>query len=356
MPPFGGMELTDRLLESALRVGNSSIAQEPGGIMQSQNVAEYKVIREDLDRVRNCMTTYVGYVILGSGPAFGFLANRASDQNAQLAMGFAAMLLCIISVLILFLLSYKFTSHNRYAGYSKLLMHERFENWPLLAGDIFLWEICLDKLRAFDSDRTKLQELLKYCEHVGNSIRVIGNLKKMVEPYSGPHPKIDNSRWYKGWPLLLFNSRDRSGSWRLPLYLARIFGIIDVTFISFAVYFLCSAVGSRFFALGVCCLGLLLVVLLTLWIIFVSRLERQMRGSETVEAFCCKFVPIRLQLLIEINCNRSVGYRLIGTSLNQDANLRSANTENNLANRINLEVDCDVSRESFPTPSRLLKN
>jgi hypothetical protein len=279
--------------------------------MQPQNVDEYKAIREELARLRNCMTSYVGFVVLGSAPAFGFLADKATDYKQHLAMAIVAILLSIIAVLILFLLSYKFTSHNRYAGYSKLLAHERFEG-PESPKDIFLWEICLDKLRAWECEAGRANEFDYW-----KGIKQWHIVQKPVDDaYKDQRDRVEN--WYqrRGWGLLAFGGRDTSGSWRLPLYESRIFGAISLAFVVFAAYFLKSAINPPFFSNAVGSLGFWIVIalcalLITLWAKFVSKLDRQMRGNETVEAFCCKFLPIRVQLLHELNFEK---YSLIGLS------------------------------------------
>jgi hypothetical protein len=283
--------------------------------MQAQNVEEYKAIREELARVRNCVTSYVGFVILGAGPAFGFLAGKTADKTSNLAMGFASVLLAILSTLVLFLLSYKFTSHNRYAGYSKLLTHERFNPNAELDHDIFFWEICIDKLRATDCDRDRWESHLRYCEKNRNSIPNVPGLDKVIKRYSGPAPTKDKRAWLKGWPLLFSGSRENTGSWKLPLYIARIFGTINLAFVVFAVIFFLRSFryGDGDFRSEHLALVSLFPVFILLWMAFISKLYRQMLGSETVEAFCRKFVPIRLRLLRELN--EAVGYNLIGTML-----------------------------------------
>lgn len=283
--------------------------------VQTQNVSEYKAVREELDRVRNCVTSYVSFVVLGSGPAFAFLAGKAADKQPNLAMGFASILLGIVATLVLFLLSYKFTSHNRFAGYSKLLTHERFDPAAQVDPEIFFWEICLDKLRASDSDEEKYKELIKYCQENKTSIPTIPDLQTMVEPYSGPSPEKNKWAVLKGWPLMFF-MLEESGSWKLPLYIARIFGAVTLGFVTFAVTF--SRRSFQFSDLRVehYCFLALAAILMILWFEFVSKLYRQMLGSETVEAFCRKFVPIRLRLLRELNS--AIGYGLIGVSISKE--------------------------------------
>ena len=283
--------------------------------MQAQNVEEYKAIRDELARVRSCITSYVSFVVLGSGPAFAFLAGKTSDKPSYVAMGFAAILLAILSTLVLFLLSYKFTSHNRYAGYSKLLTHERFSSTIIGEDKIFFWEICIDKLRATDSSKTRWKTLLSYCAKNRKCIPEIPNLRLLVKRFSGPHPTKDKCAWIRGWWLLLSWSRENSGSWKLPLYIARIFGTLVVAYVVFAVIFLLRSVRHRDFGSEHYALLSLFPVLLALWMMFITKLFRQVRGSEKVEAFCRKFTPFRIMLLRELDAN--VKYSLIGASLSE---------------------------------------
>src|SRR5947207_3774565 len=142
--------------------------------MQQQNVAEYKLIREDMGRIRTCTTSYMGFVILGSGSAFWYLGSKAFEKQTDFSTGVIAMLISILSTLILFLLSYKFTSHNRYAGYSKLLTHERYDTEALIGKNFFCWEICVDIVRAWAFDTPKLMEDLAA---LGDCVPPINNLE-----------------------------------------------------------------------------------------------------------------------------------------------------------------------------------
>jgi len=280
--------------------------------MQSQNLAEYKAVREELAHVRSCITTYVRYVVMGSAPAFWFLAGRTSERPSGLGMSFSAILLSLGSMLILFLLSYKFTSYNRYAGYGKLLTHEHFESKnparsvsSLLDKCVFYWEISVDRLRAADCDSTVFQDLLAFC----SQLSIPGfELHEVI----GAMSKRDRLGWLKGWALIFSCSREKSGSWKLPLYIARIFGAINLVLIFFAGYFLFAGNVYQRSPFGFSAILMLLVLLMALWEVFVAKLYKQMLGSETVEAFCCRFTPIRAQLLTEISAD--LEYKLRGVS------------------------------------------
>ncbi len=79
--------------------------------MQAENVAEYLEIRKELAALKDCITRYVGFVLVGSAAAVWGLAGRSSDgEPVQIAMALASIFLCLISICVLFLLSYKFSS------------------------------------------------------------------------------------------------------------------------------------------------------------------------------------------------------------------------------------------------------
>ncbi|HMC32299.1 MAG TPA: hypothetical protein VKL99_15805 [Candidatus Angelobacter sp.] len=294
--------------------------------MQAQNVKEYKAIREELAKVRSCITSYVSFVVLGSAPAFGFLASTLSKDSSYLAMGFASGLLGLVTALVLFLLSYKFTSCNRYAGYTKLLAHESFKSEQLSDKAIFLWEICVDRLRATDCYEGEWKTRLKYCEANRHYIPDIEDLASLVAPYSGPSPSKDRKAWL--YVLWLPISWKRENSWQLPLYLARIFGTIILAFLVFGIMFLVRSVKTSHLShlhvehIALICL---FVAVILLWLTFVAKLYRQLRGSETVEAFCRKFLPIRLELLRDLKAKDEEKdpqkprdgffYRLVGTTV-----------------------------------------
>lgn len=48
--------------------------------MQKQNIREYELARKELFDIRNCITTYVGFVIGGSGVAFMGITLLSNDR------------------------------------------------------------------------------------------------------------------------------------------------------------------------------------------------------------------------------------------------------------------------------------
>jgi hypothetical protein len=275
--------------------------------MQAENVEEYKGIRTELLSLKNCITTYVGFVVGGAATAFWGLAGKVGETGDQrLAMAFASTLLAISITLVLRLLSYKFRSHNRYAGYSKLLAHERYLQGDRNPEHLLCWEICVDRQR--DSDLHP-KRLLDYCGEPTNAVPPIGNLRASLENYCGPTRTADQGAWTKGLRLMIFSGPEQSGSWQFPLYVARVFAALDLVFIGFAVFFLTT---SKAGALAWTAFVVLFAFFMVMWVVFGRDLARLMLGSETVDAYCWKFVPIRAEFLRSLN--PSVQYRLIGVA------------------------------------------
>lgn len=272
--------------------------------MQAQNVAEYQEIRKELAALKECITTYVGFVLVGSAAAvWGLAVNTSGVGPRHMAMALASILLAWVSVLVLFLLSYKFTSHNRCAGYCKLLMHEELEGGYPLAKDLFLWEICVDRLRASHFDKGLLRE---YCREVKMWTFGVENLEERVCRYLAPKEKFPASlkkglaKSFAGVWLLLVGSGEKSGSWKFPVYVSRIFAAIDAILVSFAAFFLYTA--DHFGWLRTLVIALF-CLLAGAWIKFLAKLYDQMAATEMVESFCWRFVPIRARLLHEFDVN-----------------------------------------------------
>ena len=275
--------------------------------MQKQNVEEYAGLRSELGALKSCITTYVGFVAAGSATAFWGLAGKFTSAEAErTAMALAAVLLAVVSTFVLLLLSYKFSSHNRYAGYSKLLTHERFGETRIDV-PIVCWEICVDRVRESDRDHAAV---LRYCEAAGRAIAGATNLRAEVERVSGPAPVANRRAAWRGLAILLGISREHSASWHFPVYVGRIFAAINGLFLMFALLLIRSRLETLDWTLAtiVSCVGLLIL----LWIGFAIDMCRLMVGSETVEAYCWKFVPIRCQFLVDLDPH--LKYQLVGVA------------------------------------------
>ena len=141
--------------------------------MRNENIEDYKLSRNEMREVKNCITTYMGYTFGGAGLFAGalvFLKSGDFDTNIALAFCNAICGISIIVSLVLWVLFYKFNSHNFHAGYCKLLNKE---SWLLRPGappesshkksdDFLAWEWCIGELRKINTKPGELHRILKY--------------------------------------------------------------------------------------------------------------------------------------------------------------------------------------------------
>ena len=281
--------------------------------MQKQNIREYELARKELFDIRNCITTYVGFVIGGSGVAFmgiTLLSNRIFDPLINIGL---PLVMSVLLSMVQTILYYKFTSHNRYAGYCKLLNHERHkisnENSLHKDADIILWEACMDVLRDSDSNVHRLSDL---CDRIDISNLCEGTkkddettkktkLKSFIGNLSGRKPVVDNNKNKEGYRYLFaFFGHKNTDSWPFPIYIIFFFFALFVLFAATSVYFLIKNKidtgqkgGWDHFHYW---LGLTIVILLSqgfAWYRFLNKLYALLHGSATVDSYCWKFLPIR---------------------------------------------------------------
>jgi hypothetical protein len=288
--------------------------------MEPQNIGEYRGLRHEIATLKSCITTYIGFVFLVVSTAFWELAKQV-PLRPKPTIALVALLLGLGLKLVLFLLMYKFHSHNRYCGYCKLLEQERFQHDPknpAVPRVVFIWELCLDRLRQSDFRKGGLDlEMDDYEGHLPNE----AGLKDKAREYSGTTPEADEGRFLKGWMLFLHSKAEERGTWQFPLYVARIFAAIDLGLCVLGLFLLLPRdlegatqvlrgypvhlpLPFQFWLL-------LLVLLLICWIKLIADLYKQMKGSQTVDAFCWKFVPIRQRILKDLGFSK---FKLIACS------------------------------------------
>ena len=81
---------------------------------------------------------------------FGWYMGNVGNSMSSDAMGpyasFTPIAIALLIMLVLLIVYYKFNSHNRYAGYCKLLNEESWNIPSELNEDVYTWEICIDRL------------------------------------------------------------------------------------------------------------------------------------------------------------------------------------------------------------------
>ena len=92
--------------------------------MEKQNIEEYTLIRTEMQNLKDCMITFIGYVLGGSGIiSLGIIALPKSKASYD-AYAVLCIIISLLISLVFLILLYKFNSHNRFVGYCKLLNQE----------------------------------------------------------------------------------------------------------------------------------------------------------------------------------------------------------------------------------------
>ena len=269
--------------------------------MQTQNIHEYEAIREELLNIKNCMTTYMSFILGGSGIAFFGLGAVSNESYHLIILSYTPFTMSIIITLVLLILFYKFNSHNRLAGYSKLLNHERFSSVNENISDLISWEICMDRMRAADFSN---EPLIQSC----TTIKVQGvdqsKLQDIVKNISGKKAPTEKNRYTKGFTLfknaILGNIQTKS--WAFPIYVVLVFFPLSMFFFTVGVYFtFCVFKSGDYNLITKLFLGAATLVVILykfrIWQVFLGKLYSLLTGGATVDAYCCKFLPIRAEFL-----------------------------------------------------------
>jgi hypothetical protein len=276
--------------------------------MQPENIKEYQMIRQEMIAVKDCITKYIGYVLGGSGAAVFLIARMEHNVAGQGGQAFASgvhsgivsLAISIIINFVLLIIYYKFKSHNRFAGYCKLLNHERYDHHSP-GKDIVAWEVLVGNLR--DQDISK--------NIIGNKF-IISNIQfgdlnnEIISEYS-----IKKSFW-KGVSILFKSIKGDSDSksWAFPPVVTAMFFILSFGFYSVGVYFLLDLFKEYFTIYNlshfivknlaiVFLLSLVFSVQILLWVIFIKNLHYLMYGGYRVQSFFWKFMPLRASFLCQ---------------------------------------------------------
>ncbi len=244
--------------------------------MDKTNIKEYRIIRTEMDHIKECITTYIGYVLGGSGAVF--LALTASAK----LLSFNCLLSVTIGVegvilLVLYTLFYKFISHNRMAAYCRVLSEEHLkigkqnETFPK---NIFLWEVCINRIR----DENKPHGI----EHKSSTKAGICLLFKFLNPQKKYETK----------------------SWAFPLYVTTTFFLLSCSFTIFTfLTIFCICTDSPPLLWGIVGFLLKIGVSTLAWNYFFKKLEMVMEGAGTVTEFTQAFKTIRANCFQKIDQN-----------------------------------------------------
>ncbi len=269
--------------------------------MQKQNYREYDQIRNELVRVRECTTHYMGFVLGGSGAAIFGLASFSRDENI-IAIAYTSILLSLLIGIILMILFYKFNTHNRYAGYCKLLNLEYFTNPNVIkdTDEIAAWEYCVEQLRQSSQDISLIFSMI-------DNMKIDNMQKSALKKKTGDllrkndyalKPSIG-----KGFSHLFsfFYRWEKTGSWGFPPYITAVFFVLSLGFTLLGIYhtILIGGSGLDIYKKLFICGPLVAIVLaeLKLWFMFFRKLDSLMSLDSSIEGYYTRFIPFRVTYL-----------------------------------------------------------
>lgn len=270
------------------------------------DLSEYTLVREEMISIKSCITTYMGYVLGGTGAAlFGMAAINRSDNNYFLA--YAPAGLAVVLLMVLLVLFYKFASHNRAAGYCKALSQEMRDTsgGPT---ELISWERCMQFLRESDRDRTVLIDPLEIVELDG--VENKGILIRALDNVVGRHPQVDRFKFRRGCKLVLLSlvgMQEETSSWNFPIFVTNIFFTITTLLMAISIINFWDLIaglqeGSAIHEVLVHYLAVALFISLTLliWTRLAGKLYTLMTGSATVNGYYIRFLSIRALIFEEL--------------------------------------------------------
>lgn len=283
--------------------------------MERENIKEYGFVRDETEFIRDCITTYMGYAISGSGAAlFGLAALKFSEGEPRIPTALIAFTLALILSLVLAILIYKFNSHNRYVGYARIITDEVYKTTKGTPsnhdGAHTAWEICMERLRMIQGDAN---EFITLCNAATIAWSRPTDAKKgidwMVNSYIGGRmePLLDRHRTSRGiWQLCLaLFGKTKTTSWAFPPYVVAVFFVLVAIYLVIAIYCVATLTFER--SSGIYENHKLIVlqaysvfvitVLLFLWRAFCRKLCLLMIGSLTVDSYSFKFLIVRAAFL-----------------------------------------------------------
>lgn len=281
--------------------------------MQPENVDEYKLVREEMLVLKNCITNYVSIGLGGAGAAIAAYAVLPTREDSTLAL--SALALALIITLILNVLVYKFHSHNRLAGYCKLLTQEQCTYNPKgKPGSIYLWELMLSELRV-EAQKSLTSNRKWSWRKPATIIKTLRDAsfqwswRKPVTTIKALHDALFRrsakkiKRWWHPIPgLWLFAKASLTGgrqwlTWEFPFYIVAIFLALVILFASASVLFATKSGTLRNVLAGHPLVFIPAAIIAITWFHYFGALYRLMKGAYSIDAFAERFCPIRQDLL-----------------------------------------------------------
>lgn len=289
--------------------------------MLKRNVKEYESIRQEIQATRTLATTFLSISMGGSGISYVAL-NGWFNMSDDLTIATFSFLVSAIICGFYYLALYSYQSHNRFAGYSKLINqeidHKRINDEKThpnyeLPNDIMTWEICVSKWQNAVDKQVWDGELDRYWRQVliyDSSNIQLPLLHRIFELYNFHKPRADRRSHIKGIWMLLSGpfKKHRYQSWKFPLYSSYVYYMLlffywHVGFSHFIEHLSTFNYQRVSFVNIWESMGVALLIISTLimtWRSF-STIHKLMEGSKTVNAFCWMLLQHRIRILNKFN-------------------------------------------------------
>lgn len=286
--------------------------------MEVENVKEYEFTRRETELVRDCITTYMGFVVGGSGAAmFGLAALRVFGADNKVVVSHVAFATSIIVALVLALLFYKFNSHNRYAAYSRALADEAYQPLPERKGvhesKHVAWELCIERIRTADRFpelfREQVRALAYYKAMDAQKVQAINWVLANYVGHPGKNPPpvdVNKVRGGVAHLWLALRGRTNTTSWAFPPSVVAIFFVLTSIYLAIGVYGTLTVAfeswdsqrpfGAPLFILAIVSLAVL-VAQASIWKVLCGKLCTLLSGSATVDGFSFRFALVRAMYL-----------------------------------------------------------
>ncbi len=246
--------------------------------MQKENVEEYFRLRLEAAAVKSCMTDYVKFLIVGVGAAVSGLGGIVAFSGEGFywePIVISAYSLSFIADLLLLILIYKFSSHNRYVGYCRTLARESWNGASAPHDSLVLWEVCVARLTRSDSIIRK------------------SNLEASDIPESNQPARIGESLWFLVRAMF---TQQYSASWGFPVTIVRTFAyVVALLFIGALTLVFMNCADINGWMLGISVFAVLLQF--AVWTILARRFCDIMQGRDTVDAYSERFDGVRREVL-----------------------------------------------------------
>lgn len=283
--------------------------------MEARNKYEYGLIRAEILDTKDCIRSYVNFGIILVGAFVAGIGALFEVNGRMFVTGIFAITGTIAILIFLRILIYKFISHNRLAGYSKICSAESFLNESKLNNsnndqnnnkedDIVMWEIIMaeidtayEKISGF-LEMDKLNFNFKYFELDDTTHNKTKSIKRLEENFD------------KFWSPNKSNTFNKP-NWRYPTYIFELFSVFSFIFcivglfcISLSEQFasLCNNIdqNSHTYRCQITFVIISLIILFFLWKYSFQKINDLTKGKCTGSAFGWMILPFRIKVLNSI--------------------------------------------------------